>query len=211
MLTEILDHAARAKARLLSQYRDKPKLAALVGALSDAVQALEVSLFDVLEQTALGVATGAWLDRLGAIVGESRSGASDADFRQYILARIKANRSHGTFEDVINVIEAWANLPFVTGEVTLVELGHASFQVDLSGEILAVPNDISETHLTRLARLLPRTRAAGVGSQLLWSPDKDANLFTFATSASLEASAAQGFGDSSNAATGGKLRGVIIV
>lgn len=211
MLQEILDHAARAKARLLAQYRDKPKLAGVLGALVNSVQEIEVALFDVLEQTAVATAVGVWLDRLGAIVGEPRDGASDADFRKYISARIRANRSHGTFEDVIEVIEAWGNATFFTGDVTLTELGRASFHLDISGDIIPFSTIADAAHLARLARLLPKTRAGGVGAQLLWSPDAEANIFTFSSGASLEASSTQGFGDSSNAATGGKLRGVIVI
>lgn len=203
MLTEITDYAARARARLLEQYKSRPKFSALVAAFAGRVQDLEVALFDLIDQTSVGTAVGVWLERLGAIVGEPKDGALEALYRRYVRARIRANRSLGTYEDVIAVVTEWYGATFP--DLQLTELGRASFHVDLNDP------DVDNTHALRLVRLLSSTRAAGIGCQMLWQLDGSSKVFTFATSSSLEADALAGFGDTANPATGGGLRSVAIV
>lgn len=200
MLTEITDFAARAKTKMLAQYRDKLKLAAFVGELAARAQDLEAALFDVLEQTSVGTAVGVWLERLGAVVGEERGGVGDTLYRQYIQARVKANRSEGRLEDVIAVITAWYGSAFPS--LTLTEPGRANLLVELPSVA------VTAAQIARLVRLLRDTRAAGVGAQVLWQPQADADTFTFSSSAALESDSARGFGDSSNPATGGAFRSV---
>lgn len=203
MLTEILDFAARARARLLAQYAELPKFSTLVGELSANVQQLEAALFDLIDQTAIGTATGVFLEQLGEIVGEDRGGAIDALYRRYIRARVRANRSSGTFEDVIEVVTEWYGGAFP--DLILTELGRASFHVDLNSP------DVNDDPALRLARILPGTRSAAIGAQLLWQPVASNKVFTFATGSGLEADSDAGFGDSSVPATGGQLRSVAII
>lgn len=200
MLQEILDYAERAKARILSQYREKPKLVALVMTLAAAVQEVEAALFDVIEQTAVGTAVGSWLDQLGNIVGEERGGVGDVLYRRYINARIAANGSEGTLENIIDVIEAWYGSPFP--DLRLAELGRMNVEIDLADP------DVTAESVDRLIKLLRDTRAAGVGIELFWQQDAGTKIFTFSSSSSVETSALLGFGDSSNPATGGQLRSV---
>lgn len=200
MLQEILDYAERAKARILSQYREKPKLVALVMTLAAAVQEIESALFDVIDQTAVGTAVGSWLDQLGNIVGEERGGVGDVLYRRYINARIAANGSEGTLENIIDVIEAWYGSPFP--DLRLTELGRMNVEIDLADP------DVTAESVDRLIKLLRDTRAAGVGIELFWQQDAGTKIFTFSSSSSVETSALLGFGDSSNPATGGQLRSV---
>lgn len=200
MLQEIIDYAERAKARILSQYREKPKLVALVMTLASAVQEVEAALFDVIEQTAVGTAVGTWLDQLGSIVGEERGGVSDVLYRRYINARIAANGSEGTLENFVDVIEAWYGSPFP--DLRLAELGRMNLEIDLADP------DVSPESIDRLIKLLRDTKAAGVGLELFWQQDGATKIFTFSSSSSVETSALLGFGDSSNPATGGQLRSV---
>lgn len=200
MLTEILDYAARAKARLLVQYRELPLLSSYLGELVGRVQEIEASLFDVIEVTSIDTATGVWLERLGALVGEPRGGAVDALFRRYIKARVKANRSRGTFEDVIAVVTEWNGATFAGLELR--DLGRATMQVDLDDP------DLADEPVRRLGRILSGTRAAGVALELFWQPVASSKVFKFATGTTPEADVDAGFGDTGNAATGGELRAV---
>ena len=200
MLSEILDYAARARARVLAQYANLPRLTALVGELAARVQDLEAALFDVVQVTSIGTAYGIWLDRLGAVVGEPRAGVSDALFRRYLGARVRANTSRGTLEDVIAVVTLWNAAPFPG--LLLRELGRATLQVDLDGL------DVTDAPALRLARLLRGTRSAGVALELLWQGEAGSKIFTFATSALPEADANAGFGDTAAPATGGSFRSV---
>lgn len=203
MLQEMLDYASRAKGRMLAQYREKAKFSAFVGELADRAQELEVVLFDVLEQTAVGTAIGVWLDRLGLVVGEERGGEGDTLYRRYVQARVRANRSEGTLEDIIAVITAWYGAAFPT--LVLTEPGRANLLINLDSP------DVTSAAVARLVRLLRDTRSAAVGAQLLWQEDASSKIFTFSSGATLEADSDAGFGDSSTPATGGAFRGVVQV
>jgi len=87
----------------------------------------------------------------------------------------------------------------------LTELGRASLHVDLDSP------DVPDALALRLAGILPGTRSAAVGSQLLWQSVASSKVFKFATGTGLEADSDAGFGDSSNVLTGGVLRSVAIV
>lgn len=102
-MDEILDHADRAVARLLMQYKGKPNREALVRALCSEVQTFEGSLFDVYTLRSIGNATGVQLDGLGVLVGEARAGKDDDTYRNYLAVRMLINRSSGTPEEILEV------------------------------------------------------------------------------------------------------------
>lgn len=198
MLSKITDHAERAKARLLEQYRNQPKLVAFVGEMAGRVQDLEDAVYDLVAQTAVSTAVGIWLDRLGAIVGEERGAEGDVLYRRYILARVVANRSLATLEDIVKVIDA--GMGFAVPGVSILELGRASMQVDLN-------RDIAEAVRDRLVRFLTSTRSAGVGQTFFWLPVGASKCFTFSVGTGLEVDADAGFGDTSAPAVGGRFVG----
>lgn len=200
MLTQILDHAARARARVLAQYRERTTwLVALLEELGASVQEVEDALFDVVDQLSISNATGIWLERLGGIVGEPRAGQSnDVIYRRFIRARVKANRSNGTLEDVLAVlVEAQG---FLMPTLTLTELGRASFQVDFG-------NDINFELFERLRRLVSATRSAGVGCTMFWMDEASTKTFTFAEAAVLQSDTQRGFGNATVAGVGGGFAG----
>jgi len=198
MLTKIVDHAARAKAKLLEQYRNQPLLSAFVEELAGRVQDLEDAVYDLVAQTAVGTATGVWLEYLGAIVGEERGAEGDVLFRRYIVARVRANRSHSTLNDVVAVVEAAFGVPLPL--LTLSELGRACLQVDLNADFSASLRD-------RLIRFLSSARSAGVGQTLFWTDVGITKTFTFSVGTGLEVDADAGFGDSSAPLVGGSFIG----
>lgn len=197
-LSQILTYAETAAARLLAQYRERPRLRALVRELAGEVQAAEDALWGMVAQTSIDTAEGVWLDRLGAIVGEAREGATDTDYRKYIRARIAANRSASTIEDVLSVMRAWAGGVLPT--LAVIDRFPAGFELQL-------PAPVTLAELPRLFRLVRAARAAGVGVMLIYQTVDNANAFTFSSDATLQASSAQGFGDSTNPATGGAFVG----
>lgn len=104
-LVYVADHARRSARRLLSQDWDKPRMVALAEALGAGTQGLEDVTFDLLIGRRLEAATGAQLDQWGSIVGEARGAIDDRDYRRFIEARILANISKGTVDDVLGVWE----------------------------------------------------------------------------------------------------------
>lgn len=98
------DHADQVPTKLRSVFRNKPRLGALAKALGTAVQVFEDAFASVGSDTALDGATGVVLDLWGRLVGEERSGLTDAEYRRVIAARTLANRSKGIEDDIYNVL-----------------------------------------------------------------------------------------------------------
>ena len=126
-LVEKTTHAEEARDRLITQFRNKPIIQALLDTYSAQVQEIEAVLFDLMTERWLATAQGAQLDGLGAIVGEDRQGRSDTDYRVAIQARILINRSEGTPEQLIEI----ASLLSQGSSITLTEYFPASFTVEI--------------------------------------------------------------------------------
>lgn len=100
----ISDHVAQGHALLPAQLLEQPNTAAVLEAVLDEVQQLEAALYALLTERGLSVAVGAALDQIGELVGESRYGASDADYRRHIRLRVHRNTSRGEPERLIRVL-----------------------------------------------------------------------------------------------------------
>lgn len=95
--------------RLLSGW-DRPKIRAWMQALGEGAQQQEDDTFDLLTSTIIETATGDALDQWGELVGEQRLGLSDAEYRQFVLARMLVNRSAGNadsapIDDLIEILD----------------------------------------------------------------------------------------------------------
>jgi hypothetical protein len=99
------DYLGEARGRLLEQFKNLPRIDGVLVALMAEVQQLEDAMYEVLVDRLLQnyEATGDMLDKLGAIVGEPRQGFDDATYSVLIGARIKANRSDGKHETLIDL------------------------------------------------------------------------------------------------------------
>lgn len=96
-------HVTEALERLPEQFKDKPNLIAFLSALVAPVQDIEDAMQQLLLERDIETAVGVQLDMLGAIVGQARGGLADADYRRYVRARVRANRSRGIVEDILQV------------------------------------------------------------------------------------------------------------
>ncbi len=100
----ITDHADRAVARLLEQFRHSPRLQALLRILIGPLQELENVFSDLMTLRALDTAFGTQLDGLGEIVDQARMGMSDNDYLLWLKLRIYINVSKARPEDLIHVL-----------------------------------------------------------------------------------------------------------
>jgi hypothetical protein len=107
-LTQQTDYAGELRDRLLSQFRGKALIEALVAlVLAPQHQAQENVAFDLIRRLSLDVADGVTLDKLGSIVGQARlAGEADSVYRLKVKARMIRNRSKGTAEDLLLVARA---------------------------------------------------------------------------------------------------------
>lgn len=166
-LAKVTDRKARALARIAAQYVGKPGLEALVGAAGEQAQELENALWSLHVDRAIDTAEGAQLDTIGRIVKLSRLGASDADYRPRLKARVRVNLSNGTPEDLIAVFA-----PIYSGTIRVVPSYPAAFTLRLEGPGVSAP--------TLFAQLLEEARSGGVRALLDYSPAATADTFALA-------------------------------
>lgn len=102
-MDKIASHSAEALDRLCELFKVKPNVRAYITALCTPAQAFEDVLYQVLTERALDTAIGVQLDALGTIVGQPRNGLSDVDFKRYMRARIKTNRSSGLTNELYHI------------------------------------------------------------------------------------------------------------
>ncbi len=123
-----VDHLARMRARLITQYRGLPTLDAFLHALGDQMNDIEEVFGQILSQLTLQNATGAQLDAFGLLLGQGRNGLGDDDFRTIIQARIVQYQGNGTIEDIIQILLALGG----SSSMQLNEYFPARFQVKLA-------------------------------------------------------------------------------
>lgn len=99
----MIDHVAAGLGRLCQQFKDKQNIVDLITIFLQRYNDLEAALWALLVERGIDVAVGAQLDQIGKIVGQTRDGLVDDDYRRFIRARIAADRSDGVIEDLITV------------------------------------------------------------------------------------------------------------
>ncbi len=192
--TRIADHAAEAKALVMSALRDKPAIAAIVAALARQVQQVEDAQWAVISIT-IASGEGDALDQYGELLEQSRSGLTDANYRPVLRATALARRSRAITEDVLSMIRA------ALGAVAFTYAGGGA---SVCLEVL----DVIPYDPAILARLLRESVGAGIGNCVLVPPAALSSCFTFASDSVLDStSSTQGLGDDGNPATGGQLTG----
>lgn len=132
----VVDFVARALNRLPYQFRQtgSTNITRLVTLIVAPYQELQVALMQLLLYRTLDTAVASNLDVLGKVVGQSRNGLGDDDYRRYIRARIATNRSRGTRDDLIRIAQLILNDTTATIEVTT--SGTASAVVRVKGSIV---------------------------------------------------------------------------
>lgn len=100
------EHIGEGIANLVEQFKDTPKLQALLATFLRQIQEVEDAASDVLTETNLDTAVGVQLDNIGAVVGEPRSGRSDLQYSTAIRVRQLLSLSEGTPENIIELIRA---------------------------------------------------------------------------------------------------------
>lgn len=190
-MEHILDHEERALARLLQQFRGKPRFEGLIAAHASRMQSVEDMLWELLVCDDIDTATGAQLDDLGDLVGQLRGQLPDAHYRVFIRARVLVNLSSGTPDELIAIVEmimgAMGNNAFLLRE-------------DYPATVVVVVDERwtgTGVFPTAVAAILRAARAGGVRSILEWSANWNAETFAFAPTdydivTQMTAAAAQG-------------------
>ena len=154
----ILDVASEAVALLTAARAKQPLTETLTRALAGEVQTIENTTFDLGQVLQLDAATGEWLDRFGAIVGELRGGLADAQYRRFIQARIQINRSQGEHERLIRIAQLMTGASFI--QVT--PAYPAGYTM-----LIVTPSPLSATIKARVRERMEQATAAAVGVDLV--------------------------------------------
>lgn len=169
----ITAHEAEAVARLVSQYKNKPNMEAFASAIGARAQSVEDALWLLVSERTLDTAVGAQLDDLGAKVGESREGRTDAVYRTFIRGRILVNLSSGTAPQLQELFD-----------VLYAALGDNAVAVEewFPACVWAVASDATtDADAQSLANMMAVARAGGVRGLLSYSHALDEATLTAGT------------------------------
>jgi hypothetical protein len=159
-MARVTDHVARALAALIEQYKNKPKMVGLLTAFIGQVQDGEDGLWPAASEMNIQCASGAELDLLGRIVGETRSGRADLSYRTAIQARILLNLSSGTIEEIYSLFLLILSVNGLSPAMQLVEMFPKSFILRL--QTAAVPDAVAAD----LGEILQKVKDAGARATL---------------------------------------------
>lgn len=135
----------------------------ILGSHSSGVQSFEDALAEVLVCHLLDTAGDSQLDDMGDLVGELRLGRADEDYRGAIKLRIRINRSNGTAEEILGIIDL-----LVAGvDFTYTEMPLAYFRVEAY--------DISTPVAIALLRNVGKAKPVGIRGELMFSKDDITN------------------------------------
>ena len=195
-----LTHVDRAHARLLTQFKGKPRIEGVVRALVRQVVHLEVATWQLLVERLLSTAAGQVLDRLGELVGVRRApGANDERHRRRIGVEISVLRSRGTAGDLIGIARLYSGETDVAIDQRLPCEAAVVLAFQLDGD-----------ECLEIARLITRAKPAGhrVTTEYLVQPVAESLAFSSELSTWEPGNDATGFGWSGDATLGGSLAGV---
>lgn len=179
-LVEIKNHADLAVGLLLEQLKGKEKLEAFLRALVGPIQDMEEVAHDLDTEMRLDNAAGAQLDMIGRIVKLARGPLGDEAYRTRLHARIRANRSEGTPDDVLAVLRL------------MVASNGISIEEYPTGMVARVADTLAEDPDALVAELR-RARPGAVPLHLEYNLVDDTDTFTFADGDSEEADSSAGF------------------
>jgi hypothetical protein len=103
-ITYVPDYLQRARRLMVEQFEDSEKFLQVIDSFSRQIQEIEDVLYDLRMKRYLSIAEGAQLDGIGEIVGETRSGRGDDDYRFAINFKIFQNKSFGEMNILSNIL-----------------------------------------------------------------------------------------------------------
>lgn len=147
-----IDHESDIKDLLVDQYCDSTNLLDVLSAVSTIKQEIEHVALDLLDKRNLDNSEGAQLDGLGELVGLSREGRTDEEYRTEIGIQIQINLSGGQVEILIGVVASLTD----SNIVQLIESYPAKISIFFEG-----------TLVSNLLSVIKRLKAAGIELSLI--------------------------------------------
>lgn len=167
------DWITRLRNRIFTQWRDSESWGRWVELLGRAAQDWENAAQTLLTSYDIENSEGAQLAMIGRIVGQEDPGLGDATYRQFLNARILANRSTGGPEEIYSVFRALYDVE--SGfYVSPSELGKKEFS-------LRVSTPITNLQAVHGQDFLGDAKEAGARAILEWQEVATTALFMFNT------------------------------
>jgi hypothetical protein len=119
----LTDHCEEAKARLAYQHRGQERIEDLICVFAERMQAPDQALIDTRSFRSIDTAFGEQLDRIGAIIGITRKGLDDEEYRIRLRAKAQVIRSRGRPDELLNILTTLDDgfTASEGGNITLVE------------------------------------------------------------------------------------------
>lgn len=143
----VSDRVARAKSLLLSQFRDKPNINALVDALVSELQELENVVTQLQTVRTLDGAYGWWLDQIGAELDIPRGNYKDNDYKTAIKIAMARQSASASVDDILRIVQ------LITSDTTAALTNPSHYMMELWSYLFCVSD--STEGLDSLARLFP--------------------------------------------------------
>jgi hypothetical protein len=205
LTTRDLTYAAELPGYVEPQWYKQPVLTALLEGVLEAGQEVEDVTIALQEQFSAATAEGVFLDTIGEIVGEKRGGRSNTTYRIAIQAKVRINKSSGTWDEMITIAQILYNN------------GDADIRVsDVGGStgaegLIEVREDVSALDVDAINRQLQALKPLGVKLQYVYnlsaSPATNGLILGATPSGAPDTNANTGLGNP-GPNTGGKLAGV---
>ena len=157
-LTQQTDHVGDGVDRLLEQFKDRPRIVALLTAYLNQVQDLEDVLWELFLDRWISTAVGEQLNVIGRVVGEKRQGSLDDEYRAFLRARIRANRSVGLLAELVKIVALIQNDNL---QVLAREYDPAAVRLE--------PVGATVVDARRVARILTSAKPGGVALRYVYS------------------------------------------
>lgn len=160
-----IDYLQQAYDLITSHFKDaegsvNTNFRAFIKAIVAQIEDLEIAGYDMIYQLVIDNATGDQLDVIGKWVGEDRGGLGDTEYRRYINARIRINKSGGTAEELIRICSDLTQ----SDDIRLIPLYAASVYIDY-----ALTVALTSDQRARVGERLLEAISAGVGFTLVES------------------------------------------
>jgi hypothetical protein len=146
-IIKVSDRVERAKAFLLSQFKDMPNINALVDVLVTEIQELENALADMQDARTLKGSYGVFLDEIGRQLKVDRGNYADDDYKTAIKIAMAKKTSSATTEDILYIVNLLTNDDAVRME------NNYPYLMELTGYLFCIADD--PAGLSAIADLFP--------------------------------------------------------
>lgn len=151
-------HAEEAISHLIELFKHGPRNQELLRVIGLQIQELENTSAEVFVGFYVDTATGDQLDILGRIVGETRQGRNDDDYRAAVKVRILVNLSDGKAEQMLEISRAM--IPGATVQLQEVYPMTVRFEFSALGSV----------SLRTVFNMLEQAKAGGVRLLVSYGP-----------------------------------------